>query len=248
MQANNAQDELRQRWQALAEQLGLPPDPEPELEAVPKAPAVRVTPPTPREEPIAAAQLEQPSRLVEPESLPPETGAARGRRKRPSALPEMETAPHPAEPEPATETVMSAEPAEVAEAVEEASPERGRRRGRRGGRTPAPAAEAETITEEPAAEEPAGEEPIAEEAQTDRGRRRGRGRGRSRKSGRGERDEVGAVEERVSKEQPAVETEAEDEPQAEREEPDVDEEAEPLSDLNVPSWQELIGSLYRPDR
>ena len=40
-----------------------------------------------------------------------------------------------------------------------------------------------------------------------------------------------------------------DEPEQNRgEEDDSDEEPDNLSDWNVPSWQELIASLYRPDR
>jgi ribonuclease E len=73
--------------------------------------------------------------------------------------------------------------------------------------------------------------------------RRRRGRRRRRSEG-GQRDEP--AEERESPEEPAAEEEQGDEAGMEEDEEEV--EAEPFADFSVPSWQELIGSLYRPDR
>jgi hypothetical protein len=77
----------------------------------------------------------------------------------------------------------------------------------------------------------------AEEKTDERPRRRGRGRGRVRKQE--------PVEEAVDT-PPEVEEEGAALHQ-ETEEPDK-EDLDTLSDWNVPSWAELIASLYRPDR
>jgi hypothetical protein len=37
-------------------------------------------------------------------------------------------------------------------------------------------------------------------------------------------------------------------PEPEKEEEDGGDDVDTLSDWNVPSWRELIGSLYRPER
>jgi hypothetical protein len=68
--------------------------------------------------------------------------------------------------------------------------------------------------------------------------RRGRGRGRSRKARKTEEPtEATLVEEDTEEvEPPAADTD------------DDSDEVDNLSDWNVPSWQELIASLYRPER
>jgi hypothetical protein len=86
----------------------------------------------------------------------------------------------------------------------------------------------------------AGAETTAEDAgEGESSRRRGRGRGRARtKQGKAQRssDEPTADEEQGQTENRAAEDEGKDE------------ELDNLSDWNVPSWTELIASLYRPER
>jgi hypothetical protein len=67
-------------------------------------------------------------------------------------------------------------------------------------------------------------------------RRRGRGRGRGRKNDDGTREPMGAdpVEAPRAKKEPAVVEE--------------DEENMDMSNWVVPSWNDLIASLYRPER
>ena len=80
---------------------------------------------------------------------------------------------------------------------------------------------------------------IMEEAGADKpsGRSRGRGRGKPRAA----REETAEPVERA-------ETTDEEVTVVEPEELDKEDEPERLSDWNVPSWTDLIESLYRPDR
>lgn len=121
---------------------------------------------------------------------------------------------------------------------------RGRsRRGGRGGRRRNERTENGRQAEEEDAAAPDAEDAPADLGDQDRppeekreGRRR-RGAGRNRRDEREpEAEELHEVDER--------------EPAAEAAEPDDDpaEEIDTLSDWNVPSWNELIASLYRPDR
>jgi hypothetical protein len=109
-----------------------------------------------------------------------------------------------------------------------------KRRGRRGGRRSDGRPALADRTEEPEGRDEAlgshEEEPREQDKEPDR--RRGRGRGRQRKSAR--------ADETISETKTGSET-------GEREEAG-DAEVDSLSDWNVPSWAELIGSLYRPDR
>jgi ribonuclease E len=66
-------------------------------------------------------------------------------------------------------------------------------------------------------------------------RRRGRGRGRGRRDER-ELAEEPAGDEEVASQKPPVEEDDDDEP------------IETFADWNVPSWPEIVASLYRPDR
>lgn len=109
------------------------------------------------------------------------------------------------------------------------------------------------VTDEPEAAAPGSEhevevgeapeeitEPEAETEEEDkRPSRRRRGRRRQRSDG-DRRDETEAPE-------TSAEPSAESDEGAEDEE-DEEAEAVPFADWNVPSWQELIGSLYRPER
>ena len=88
------------------------------------------------------------------------------------------------------------------------------------------------------------EVPDAEpEAEEEKPRRRRRGRRRRRSDG-GPREEV--AEERETGEEPAADEDQGDEDAGEEDEDEA--EVERFADWSVPSWQELIGSLYRPER
>ncbi|HLW64943.1 MAG TPA: hypothetical protein VKS79_06440 [Gemmataceae bacterium] len=82
------------------------------------------------------------------------------------------------------------------------------------------------------------------EAEDEKRPRRRRGRRRRRSEG-GQREET--AEERESPEEPAAEEEQGDEGAGD-EEDEEEVESVPFADWSVPSWQELIGSLYRPER
>jgi hypothetical protein len=131
-------------------------------------------------------------------------------------------------------------------------PRRGRRRGRRGqrgdgpdrddrpSRERAPAREesrgplAEPVGEDQPAEEEPRETLEAEGADRNRG---GRGLGRKPTEARGRDAEEDEVLEIEDNERPEPVPEEED-----------NEEIDELKDLNLPSWTDLIGSLYRPER
>jgi hypothetical protein len=109
-----------------------------------------------------------------------------------------------------------------------------RRRGRRGGRG-APAAQEAEGPAPPEGESAEHEGPSDEKRE--RGRRRGRGRPR--------REEIAErpaeVDEEAASEEPVEEPK-------DKEDDAPDDDIDTLSDWNVPSWQELIASLYRPER
>ena len=114
-------------------------------------------------------------------------------------------------------------------------PRRGRRgrRSGKGGRGPDESPRAER-PERPTADLPPGVDrgaaPVDPEGEQPRRRGRGRGRPRSRE------EEVHQAEEAAAVPEPLPEPDADDS--------DVSD----LSNWTVPSWQELIGSLYRPER
>ncbi|HLJ96396.1 MAG TPA: hypothetical protein VKU02_24695 [Gemmataceae bacterium] len=119
------------------------------------------------------------------------------------------------------------------------SEEEGTRRGRkrRSGRSAAPA------ENRPRASEAAAE--ISDEAEAPNEpaahpKRRGRGRNRSKKA---ETEKPRPV--RGENKEPAAESVAP--PGAEKEDEELD-DVRSLSNWNVPSWNELIASLYRPER
>src|SRR5207248_322738 len=124
------------------------------------------------------------------------------------------------------------------ERPEERGPRRGeRRRGRRPARAATESAEEGEAVEVP--EEAGGlaeEEPAADTGRG-RSRRRGRGRGRAKK--------VAAEEETAEapahKSRPSA-------AEGTREEERDDDTPEDVSGWSIPSWDELIASLYRPDR
>ena len=264
--------ERSSHWDELAKQLGLPVDelapphraekkPEPPPPPVVVAPPpVIVAPPPPPPPPVPVVVAEHHPEPVAPKaetiaSVQEEPAPHRGRRRRPEAaldeLPSLDDHLEPldsvdaAKPsEPVAETVVGeAAPAEPKGPEEELRP-RGRRRGRRSSssRRPEPAAQDGTgdqaVTETvPAAEGETGNE-------EDRPRRR---RGRRRKKGEGEPEPHAARTKPVDAETPE-EDEAELVPLAAEEDSALDTDDDSLKNWNVPSWNELIGSLYRPER
>jgi ribonuclease E len=127
-------------------------------------------------------------------------------------------------------------PSETGEPGEtEERPSRGRRRrGRRGGRGERAANEPEAEGETEPSTAPDESDSDDESAPSHGRRRRGRSRSRRAKDAEPVTEEA-ALDEEVDEEETP-------------EEEDADEEVDTLSDWNVPSWQELISSLYRPDR
>jgi hypothetical protein len=148
--------------------------------------------------------------------------------------------------EPAMETGAGEPP--VVEGGEESPATRGRSRRRRRGRGSKSAAD---VPVEPGSETPTGgtEAPVVEvsesippdtESEEESSQRPPRRRSRGRAPEREEAPRVAAVEE--DDEAPREVEEEELEPVGR------DDEVDDLSNWNVPSWAELIGSLYRPDR
>jgi len=118
---------------------------------------------------------------------------------------------------------------------------RGRRRGRRGGRRSEESAanphKSETADEvAPEAEGPANVEEEVETMQPERSRRRGRSR--RKKEPADYPKNLVAIDEATAPDQTVPEA------AEEREDDDNDD----MSGWTIPSWQELIDSLYRPDR
>jgi hypothetical protein len=141
---------------------------------------------------------------------------------------------------------------EAAGGEEAKSVRRGRRRGRRSGRTAeaAPVASAAVVTESVAPPQEAAAPPevpaaptasTPSEAEAQREERRGRRRRRRR---RPDERESGARAENTA---PDVEREEPTEVAADAADKDFDDEDD-LSNWSVPPWQDLISSLYRPER
>jgi ribonuclease E len=227
----------KNRWETIWDDLGVTPEASSTQQASTRAsspkpgpaePVAEIEPPPPQ---IQVAPLEQ-------EVVEREESHGHGRRKRGQGSAE------PAAKEEAVE--LSEEPAEEQEAgpeggenetgapVEEPAPRR--RRGRRGSKTREAAATDSTPTD--AAPPQAAS---AEEDEEERPRRRRRSRKK-----KGDREAAPV----------AADTEAEPEDAGpEGLEPDVElddgsegDEGDDLSNMSVPSWDDLIASLYRPDR
>jgi ribonuclease E len=254
------------RWQELADDLGLPEDPH-------AAPAAR------QEEPAPYAEPEPPKQVPYDETddsfaLTPalnEREEAEPRETRQEEHAETVFQPETIHVEAFEETVIiqSAESPDLifAEETEAAPTEaegpsqrtagRRRRRRRSGGKNkkpangeqPADAPEApeqaastdftpESLTFSPPSEESG--EPEREESREDRGSRgRNRGRGRRRREEEAEvAEETSADEDEVQESGGAVGLEEDDD----------DEEVPNYANWSVPSWRDLIASLYRPER
>ncbi len=244
----NERQRGRRSWGDTLSELGL----EGETASQPAAPA---SPPPPPAPPIEPPRSREPSPVpaAPPEEEAPPPRHRRGRRE----LPPVEDTPEPIESAPeevAAESVETA-PGEESPADEEGADKGGprkrrRRRGRRGGRgdkveegseTPddvAPVEGEAVLTESISTQEVIEKSPAVREA-NDRGDRSRRPRRRR----PGEDVAIPAarkVEEEADPEE--VEVIAR-EPAADEEEP-----VEDMSAWNVPSWQEIIASLYRPER
>ncbi len=243
----------RDHWHELAEMLGLPPEteqpaaPRPAKPAGEPAPAVsparseahRVTLPPPQEVGPIDEDLTfpkgPPTRVETAEAV-----RAAPREPEPAFRPGRDVHPEPEEP--AAEP-FAPQPARAFGEIAEEGTSPPRRRGRRGARPREDARpgfdrvpESDRRDEEagPNESEAAGEGPEAERGgQAGRRRRRGRGRGR--------RLDVPETVPADLPEEPAEEPARQ--PEAEEPEP-----VDTLSDWDVPSWNELIASLYRPDR
>jgi hypothetical protein len=233
----------RSRWSMIAEDLGLASEPEP----------VAATPPPVVEEPakpapVAAVEAKTPP--VEAEAEPPRSRKRRGAVEEPPEEPAAPEAPVEAavpDTAPIVEEAVEVPPAEVAPSESPAEQrKRGRRRGRRGrGRRgePAEAAPTEAADEESAAAESVkavptdvtsegGEPTVAMEMPKVKERR-----GRGRKSKRATKGGEETPKETTIAETIVPEPKDED-----------DGEAEDVSGWEVPSWNELIAGLYRPER
>ncbi len=219
------QDRIRQRehWQAIAEQLGLAREPEPPSPPFSPA-AAEASPETSSEESSAEVKRGQ-DRMAQVHDYLKSGPGRRSRDTRPAE--ERASASVSAKPPTAQEVVEDVATPEKFESEERSSPAK---RGR--GRRPAPAARvsedrpsgtssAEAITQEMTPREPT----------TERHPRRGRGRGRRKKA----QDPEPAA---VAQEQVAP---------GDQDEGD-DEDFGNASAWSVPSWTELIASLYRPER
>ncbi len=209
----------KDRWNELAELLGLPPDEKKSEAAAPPPPA-----PPPPAAPVFHHEQSAPE-LPEAVSMETETFEPAEIMEAPAMQWHEATEPEPVKQEPA---------------LEEESPDHrrgGRRRGRRGQRDDGGERNHHRSKEDASHEEKI--EVEASEPKDDDRHERGRGRGRP------SREEEPAS--RDFPEEEIVEPEEVEyaEPVAEE---DDDEEIDKLTDWSVPSWSELIGSLYRPER
>lgn len=225
-------------WQAIWQQLGLEPDPAP--------PPPAASPPS-RKAPVESERvletlpaIEKPATVVRATPPPPEEEPVppRGRRRRPADNVE-ERPPM---------------PPVSAEGPVQDSPRRGRSSGRRGHSPDKEAPGRRQRGRRPsqgraeASDEPEGVDSVAAVTAPDAGtsepfpeQPQGRGRGRSRRppgKHAPDRDDESASAEVLETPRPSN---PDDDAEAE-------EDARAMSEWNVPSWNELIASLYRPER
>lgn len=219
------------RWRELHELLGLPED---NTAAKPASPP----PSPPPAEPLLhkehaayiAAESPLPDDEVDVELPPPALEAGmEGDEDRALPAPEEEEIPEALDEE---ETLPDPEAPREPARDERDRPRRGRRRGRRGRRSHHDADEARSA--QPLDTDDTEVEPSDEQGAAPARRTPETGEGAS-------DDDFGddsAVEEEVplSSPQPAAENDDDDEP------------VETFADWNVPSWQEIVASLYRPER
>ena len=212
------QKEDQDRWRELHELLGLPAD----RGAAPPSPPAPAAPPA-----VTVHGAPQPWPPTEPEDVeeppPAPEGGLLGEETSPPPPFEEEDVPAPLDEE---ETVPSAEGA-AAEAPEQDRSRRGRRRGRRGRRSRSRRDEVradDRIDDDDTEVEPTGEKSVGADA-----------------SDEDERQHAELTEEA------GLQAEEELQPAAAVEEED-EEPIDTFADWNVPSWQEIVASLYRPER
>jgi hypothetical protein len=215
-------DHSQKHWLELAEQLGLPPEPaanSPEASAIAPSALVRHS--------------------VEPKRPPV---------KEVLAQPFGEPSPAPVAFEQITEPPAAGEPPAAHEPVgnldQEHGPPQGRRRSHRGRRRIEPIAEGAEQDDAANNDTPASRGVIAdgsgedESPSRDRARRRGRGRARRKKE-----DDEPAAPLAVMDEDSAPTGET-----IQAADDEAEDDTDDISGWTIPSWQELIDSLYRPDR
>jgi hypothetical protein len=224
----NDPDRIRERehWQAIAEQLGLSPEPEEPSASEVERKQTHPEPQHKRTGEQAASPIER-AELLEEEPSP-----RRGRRGR--TMRTEEEAAERAEPKkPPTEESEDTAAHLAPPGEERPVPKRGRQR--RSARSPArPEREA---SDTPSDVLSSGEIEEADQA-AERPKRRSRGRGRQKKTG-----EIKTSPKTVKDDEQGHTPSAPDE-----EEETEAEDVRSLSNWNVPSWNELIASLYRPER
>jgi len=222
-------------WRRLAEELGLPADDF----ALPRA-TTSVTPASEEIQPPASRAYEEPAEHAAASSEPWHDEQER----------------HRADVMDSSESVPEAPVERACPRGERDDEGRGRRRGRRRGR-----GRGDRRPEEPAA---GGQETAGHEAGNDRESSSGgdedEGQRKRRRRRRRRRSDEGPVHARPADDTEPTLAETEDEPSeddvvdedVERIRPaaaqEDDEPEEDFSDWNVPSWNDLIASLYRPDR
>jgi hypothetical protein len=214
-------------WRRLAAELGLDAGPEPEPTTVPDRENASYDEAGDVQTPTEADEPEPP---LAAEELP--ARASRGRRRR-SAAPREKAEP------------VAEAPALDPTEVEEPPPAGGR--GRRGRQSPAaPPPEAEESA--PAAEE--GATPVLESEEADAAtEEEAKPRRRRRRSRRKKSDKAEPAGASPEADEAAESADAEDETDSGPPAAADDETPEEVvTDWNVPSWDELIASLYRPAR
>jgi ribonuclease E len=247
--------EQKQHWLELAELLGLPPDTTPTASAPPGQDASTAKPSSAPREAIRAESKDMPLDANGPNAEPGvsfDSPAESDIGEDPERVEAVETEFDAWEPAPLD---SEAEP----DMDDDPRPSSRRRRGRRGRglRRDGPREPDETRGDDDKTGPPGGEasadEEIAAEERFKRGRR-GRGRKHHKKAPEAaDQGEVTAFEEEMPEPESSELSEELDEVQDEATEPERDEaddqeDVDTLSDWNVPSWTELIESLYRPER
>jgi hypothetical protein len=231
-----------QHWQELAELFGLPPE-KPTTPPARSAPAVREEPrnaPPPKPEaveaPIVSREPEMPRYEEETSRLEPEPEESLGWEAEFDADDPDDTAvvdEQSLTEESAADTADFSERPPT-ETPEDDKPRRGRRRRRRGRRRGAEGEGRENA-----------EAPVRQEARPEPAADEGRSRNRHRGSRRDEDDRRRAPVESASDEEWSNQ---EDREKTESENRPLSLEDTDFTNWNVPSWQDLIASLYRPDR
>ncbi|GEM_PF-1391991 len=225
------------RWRELHELLGLPGDSAGAKPAPPPAPPKPAEPPRMQPAAYVAAEAPLPDEVEDVELPPPPLEAGMESDEGRTLLsPLDEELPPPLDEE---ETLPASAPPRGDNRGDDDRQQRGRRRGRRGGRARSPRDDvrgAAPMDTDDTEVEPTGQEAAAPAARSQEDDRRQPARGRRRPD-----DDL--------PDEPAFdddETEASAQPAAPDD--DDDEPVETFADWNVPSWPEIVASLYRPER